>query len=177
MPVRNSLMLASVISTTCVLVATPVSTASAASPKINKVTVSAKFGVWDDDSTIFGDSFDYATSAASKSYTVNSVATTQVDNVGIWSACSGGEVYGELHPTIMQTDPATGVVDVSYIVKLYEGSSCWSGDLDGKTRDWEVAHFKLYPGQTKTYNITQFNTDEGTRDEVDVAVTMHNEVS
>lgn len=174
MTFRKVLALAGISLTVAALAAVPTSAASAAPMKTSSVTFSVKFEVRDDDSSIWGPSFDHAYSGSNKAYAVNSIVPRVYDHLGMSSECAGDEVSGELHPTVIQTDVA-GSVNVSSVLQLFEGSRCWSMDMDGWTKDPRVFH--LAPGASQSYSQTVRNTSEGTLDMVKATVTVHNSVS
>jgi hypothetical protein len=121
------------------------------------VTVS---GTWtqvvDDDSTIFGSSFEYAAPVSFTRIFYVSRLVPQTHYGPIWSGCAGGEVTAEVHPSISH---ASGYV-VARIgsVRLHEGHSCNSNDVDG-LRETNAVMMADGASYTKTYTVG--NTSEG----------------
>ena len=73
------------------------------------------------------------------------------------SRCVGGEVRVELHTeAVTYSDVRVGFVTAW--LELYEGSSCATTDLDGKSGK---AVFTLDPGQMRTYTFNVNNQAEG----------------
>ncbi len=72
-------------------------------------------------------------------------------------ACVGDEVRGELYVTINDSSQYPGWVYASIDARLYEGTSCTTGDLDGRrtTGAW------IAKGQIKNFTFRVNNTDEG----------------
>ena len=73
------------------------------------------------------------------------------------SGCVGGEVRGELRVTINDSSQYPGWVYASIDAKLYEGTSCSTGDLDGHRAlgGW------IAKGQIRNFAFRVNNTDEG----------------
>jgi hypothetical protein len=147
-------------------------TASAATPTY-VVTVSTSFSVVDDDSTIFGASYSYASGSGPTQFaTLGTDKNTgqlldEYYNDRIRSVCAGNEVDGNLVTDITRT----GFTNTAYVTldeTLYEGDSCHSSDNDGVG----YVGFYIGAGQTKSGHFTVTNYREGTNDSVTVYYTV-----
>jgi hypothetical protein len=151
-------------------------TASAAEPTW-VVTVSTSFHVTDDDSTIFGASYSYATGSGPTQYATlgtdknTGFLITNYYNDRIRTVCAGNEVDGTLVTDISRTGiTATSYVDLD--LTLYEGDSCGSSDNDGVGQ----RGFFIAAGQTVSGSFQVTNYREGTKDRVIVYYTVRSQL-
>ncbi|MFF3062197.1 hypothetical protein [Streptomyces sp. NPDC057909] len=162
---RKALALAGTSAAAAALITLPVSPASATTADDTwAVTVSGSYWVVDDDSTVFSNSYSYASSKFTKTYYVGKSSGSAYEDV--WSACAGGEVNGTSGTSVMRGDNG---VYVDFALRLHEGDSCYSSDVDGRTQP--PAYF-LSDGQTQTRRIQVGNTSEGGKDAVTLDVTI-----
>jgi hypothetical protein len=153
--------------------ASPASAAGTAVQKSHWTTVTSTFNLRDDDSTIFGSSYAYASST--ESLGVTTVPYYQNSNHGkvFASACAGGEVRASMQMFTEIVHTSSLMIKVTLDPALYEGTNCYTTDLDGFTHG---ITFYMEPGQTKTGSVTLYNTDEGGGDRVIINYTVKDTV-
>ncbi|WP_371666730.1 hypothetical protein OG985_45290 [Streptomyces sp. NBC_00289] len=144
---RKALALAGTAAAAASLIALPVGSASAAS-MVNKVTVTVNWHAVDDDSTIFGSSFDHAYGTSTKTFLVGKDTPALADVNSMSAACAGNEVHGDVYGCISQYDNG-GTILFSPYLDLYKGGSCYSSDVDG----WSSAPNLVLTLKTGTYSF------------------------
>ncbi len=89
------------------------------------------------------------------------------------SACVGGEVRGELRVTVNDSTQYPGWVYATINAKLYEGTSCGTGDLDGqRTFGAWIAR-----GEIRNFTFQVNNTAEGEGDFIKFNFNVRNSTS
>jgi hypothetical protein len=154
---RRTLALAGTTAATAALLLGPATAASAAT-SAEAMQISGSFFVVDDD----GSSKPTARSDFSK--TVFLTASSPRQTVVFNSACAGGEVHGQLAlELILLSDGRVYVQDApgGLGLKLFEGTSCTSTDLDGQANITDMVSFA---GTTDTRSTSVGNQNEGGAD-------------
>lgn len=131
-------------------------------PQSRLVSVSGSMAITDDET--FG-SNEHNTVSYSNTVTVSA---NQASQLLIAEGCAGDEVRVRVELTASLA-PVGGAILVNGTVKLFEGTSCTTSDLDGS----QTVNFTVNAGQTVTQNIHVQNDDEG-GDFVDVVLTVSN---
>src|SRR6185295_10089536 len=158
---RKALAFAGTIAVIAVLGVMPSSTASAAGTATQRshwTTVTSTFNLRDDDSTVFGTSYAYASSTESLGVTTVPYYQNRNHDQVFSSACAGGEVRASMQMFTEILHTSSLLVRVTLDPALYEGTNCYTTDLDGFTHG---ITFDMEPGQTKSGSVTLYNTDEG----------------
>ncbi len=103
---------------------------------------------------------------------VTTVSPFQAQNAFSTSACVGDELRGELWVTVNDSTDYPGFVQVIVDARLFEGTSCSTGDLDGRRtyNRWVAA------GSTSNFAFRVENTEEG-NDYIDFNFNVSNHIS
>ncbi|MFF3062185.1 hypothetical protein [Streptomyces sp. NPDC057909] len=171
---RKALALAGTSAAVATLLALPTGSASAASGPSSLVTLSGSFSVVDDDSTIFGSSYEYASSSF-RQYLGTGPTHPYEYGADIKSACAGGEVYGTVSAKVTRSQHEDGSVYVKFYGRLFEGSSCSTDDIDG-TYFTQGIGINLTPGQAKSGSFKVPMQFESGQDSVTVYYNIKNDV-
>jgi len=115
----------------------------------------------DDDSTIFGSSFEYASGTFQRSVYMGPRIGDNWDAVGNTTTCAGGEVHAVLQSTTERMDDF-GDVTVHVIGSLYEDSSCYSEDLDGRIFRDNAARWLPLAGVSVALSASRCRTSPAT---------------
>ncbi|MET7458604.1 hypothetical protein ABZT03_43770 [Streptomyces sp. NPDC005574] len=110
-----------------------------------------------DDDSVFGPSYSYASGPVNiQTFTRNFPTGERV------SVCAGNEVHASMRMTTKRISDST--VQVSLTPKLYEGSTCFSDDLDGYLSS--PLTFTMRVGETVKGSLTLNNIEENSGDRV-----------
>lgn len=157
---RRSLSAASAVLATAAMIAVPTSQASAGDD--HSVSIAGVIHIVDDESWPWSDE------VGSISYNETiSIGKNINERTYTASGCVGGEVRVEASYRVVHEGNAIRVYPT---FRLYEGTSCGNGDLDGVTT---AASFPLDSGWQTSGEYHVYNTAEG-GDRADITMTVTN---
>lgn len=129
-------------------------TGPASAHSINhSVNLSGNMAILDDESWPFSDE------RGNRGFNNNVIVGRNLSTaVSTATGCVGGEVRAEIRFTVIDNETFPGWIQVDPLIRLFEGTSCSSGDLDGTT---DPPWFWVGPNSSVSQTFRVSNTDEG----------------
>lgn len=134
----------------------------------HSVNLSGSMNILDDESWPFSDE------RGTRNFNNNVIVGRNLSTTSSTaSGCVGGEVRVEVQFVVIDNESFPGWIQVDPLIRLFEGTSCSTGDLDGTVNP---AIFWVGPNSSVTQTFRVNNTAEG-GDRADVTYNVVNSTS